>query len=281
MAVVCSAILIAVGCTSDPTADSLETRTEDSTRDRSESSETAEGSTIESNGESVAGNPADADSTDPVQTTDEQGDADPASAADGATPGVDGAKGIDVNVDGANVDVAEAVGDILVETGEDLTGDALAEHIADRFEAFWLAFDLARTAPSASPETDYPALLDLAAGEQLDGSYQALRDLHRSGQAIRNPETPAVPGLDVDSALRVRIDSVDGGVAELTSCLVNDRVRYEVATGAGVGGSVTTVMARSTMAKSDGSWKLIRSEPVALDPGVAGCWVENRSDFKY
>lgn len=176
---------------------------------------------------------------------------------------------------------AEAVGPILAETGQDLAGPELEEYLARRFEAYWQAFDIARQAPSDDPGADYPELFQLAAGEQLELAYQELGELFESGHAIREPDSPAVAGLDANSAHRVRIESLEEGVAEIVSCLVNDQVRYELDGGAVVSDSVRTVQARSTMAKADGTWKLIRSEATALDSGVAGCWLTDEDDFPY
>ena len=176
---------------------------------------------------------------------------------------------------------AEAVGPILAETGQDLAGPELEQYLARRFEAYWQAFDIARRAPSDDPGADYPELFQLAAGEQLELAYQELGELFESGHAIREPDSPAVAGLDANSAHRVRIESLEEGVAEIVSCLVNDQVRYELDGGAVVSDSVRTVQARSTMAKADGTWKLIRSEATALDSGVAGCWLTGESDFPY
>lgn len=178
-------------------------------------------------------------------------------------------------------ETAEAVGPILAETGQDLAGPELEQYLARRFEAYWQAFDIARRAPSDDPGADYPELFQLAAGEQLELAYQELGELFESGHAIREPDTPAVAGLDANSAHRVRIESLEEGVAEVVSCLVNDQVRYELDGGAVISDSVRTVQARSTMAKADGTWKLIRSEATALDSGVAGCWLTDESDFPY
>ncbi len=273
---VCSLLMITTACTSDPTDDSLRTKTEDSTELRDEAGQDEAGS---AGGSQSAAEPGDTDTAADTEADQPADDAD--QAAD------DQSRDTNTQAEGpgdpkeANEDLGEAVGAVIAETDDDLTGAALEAHIAERFAAFWLAFDIARTAPSATPETDYPALFELAAGEQLERANADLKELHRSGQAIREPETPAIADLTADSALRIRVDSVDAGVAELTSCLVNDQVRYEVGSGAAVGGGVITVMTKSTMAKADGAWKLIRSEPVALDQGVSGCWLDPDGDFDH
>ncbi len=224
---------------------------------------------------------------EPLDDAASDGDDDSGQSTDaGATESQDAADGDEAagQQDGPTPTVgqaAEAVGPILEETGQDLAGPDLEQYLARRFEAYWQAFDIARQAPTADPGADYPELFNLAAGEQLETAYSELGDLFESGHAIREPESPAVPGLDANSAHRVRIESLEEGVAELVSCLVNDQVRYEVGSGAIVSDSVRTVQARSTMAKAEGTWKLIRSEAVGLDAGVAGCWLEGEDQFPY
>lgn len=175
--------------------------------------------------------------------------------------------------------MVEEVGEVLVETGEGLSGSELEQFLARRYEAYWQAFDLARQAPTVNPAVDYPVLATLVAGEQLELTYGELADLSDLGHAIREPESPAVPGLDANSAHRIRIESLETGVAELVSCLVNDQVRYDVTTGEVLNEQVITVQTKTTMAKADGTWKVIRSAAVGLDEGVAGCWLEPESSF--
>lgn len=224
----------------------------------------------------------------PLGDASEADGGDTTSAGDGADDeGTDGADPATADGGSLTVEVpapgetAEAVGEILQESGEDLTGTELEAYIARRYEAYWQAFDIARANPTADPGTDYPELFNLAAGEQLEVAHDDIRTLFESGQAIREPDVAAVPGLDANSAHRVRIESIDGGVAELVSCLVNDQVRYEIEGGQVVSSNVLTVQARSTMARADGTWKIIRSQATALDPGVTGCWLEDEANYPY
>jgi hypothetical protein len=176
---------------------------------------------------------------------------------------------------------AEEVGDILNETGQNLADEELLTYLARRYEAYWYAFDIARRAPSDDPAADYPALDNLAAGEQLDQAYEELGQLFTNGHAIREPETPAIAGLDENSSLRIRFENIEEGVAELVSCLVNDQVIYDTGDGSIISDSVRTVRARATMAKADGTWKVIRSQATGLDAGVGGCWLEGEERYPY
>lgn len=210
-------------------------------------------------------------------------DADVAADGDGGADGESGA-GADDKPDppvDAEVSIAEELGPIIDETGEGLSGVELERYLAQRYRAYWQAFDRARRVPTDDPGADYPELFGLAAGEQLDIAIDELLSLFASGQAIREPDSPAVPGLDPTTSHRVRIESLEGGVAEVVSCLVNDQVRYEVDGGTVLSETVLSVEARSTMAVADGTWKVIRSQATALDPGVSGCWLADEAEFPY
>jgi hypothetical protein len=172
-------------------------------------------------------------------------------------------------------------GDHSGAAGPFAAAEDLDELIARRYEAYWDGFDTARREPTTDPATDFPALMDLAAGEQLDVSYQALIELAEAGEAIREPETPAIGGVDPDAEHRVRIVRVDGTVAEVSGCLVNDDVRYASDTDAVVRDSVSTVLSSSTMALTGGEWKLIRSRAVEISDGVSGCWLTDDAEFPY
>ena len=113
-----------------------------------------------------------------------------------------------------------------------LDGTDLEAYIAGRYEAYWDVYDAARASPSVNPSTDFPILADLAAGEQLEISHESLIELAEKGEAIREPDTPAIAGVDADAEHRLRVDLVDGSVAEISACVVNDDVRHIVGSGA-------------------------------------------------
>jgi hypothetical protein len=157
----------------------------------------------------------------------------------------------------------------------------LEELIARRYESYWASFDAARSSPTTDPAADFPALAELAAGEQLEVSYEALIELAEARDALREPDTPAIGGVDPDAEHRVRVDRIDGTVAELSGCLVNDDVRFTADSGVIVGDSVSTVLSSSTMALTGGQWKLIRSRAVEIGEGVTGCWLTGDAEFPY
>ncbi len=217
-----------------------------------------------------------------VTTESETGSATGDDGAPGT--GVDAAiaGGDDDGADGPSVDegAGRAAAAPAVDV-ESLTGVGLEEFLARRYEDFWLAFGEARERPTATPALDFPALADLAAGEQLESAYAELTDMAETGRALRTPTERAVPEIDHERSHRIRIDAVDGGSAQLVACHVNDRESYQVADGAVISDLVVTVEAEATMVLTDGTWKLVRSRAVALDPGVAGCWLEEESLYPW
>lgn len=218
--------------------------------------------------------------SDAGSTTDADGDP---SGGDTPVAGADGTDG-DAPAPGEGDEAAETGATSAAESAaaiEALEGDELEEFLARRYESFWLAFGQAREAPTANPATDFPALADLAVGQQLEAAYAELVDMATEGRALQDPAERAVPGLDNDAAHRIRIEQVDGGSAELVACFVNDRQSIQVADGAVISDLVVTVQAEATMVRADGTWKLLRSQAVALDPGVGGCWLEDESRYPW
>jgi len=183
----------------------------------------------------------------------------------------------------ANVAADEAAAPATLADGDPsaLEGSELEEYLARRYEAYWDAYDAARAAPTVNPTVDFPILVDLAAGEQLDISYESLIELAEKGEAIREPDTPAITGVDADAEHRVRIEMIDTSLAEISACVVNDDVRHVVGSGAVVRDTVSTVTAEATMALTEGEWKLIRSRAVDIADGVTGCWLTDDAEYPY
>lgn len=212
--------------------------------------------------------------------TESSDDAEPSPADDTGTTGdTSDAEDRSEDPDSTSAQPETTVGPIVRATGDGLAGDELEEFLAKRYEAFWQVYDRARANPTATASTDYPELFELTTGERLEQVYESLAALDEAGEAIREPDVAAVPGLDADSTHRVRVDSLEDGVAVLVSCLVNDNVRYRVAGGEVLSENVVTVRTRTTMARADGTWKIIRSEAEDIQTGVGGCWLEDESSF--
>ncbi|MGF1596822.1 MAG: hypothetical protein ACFCVK_07795 [Acidimicrobiales bacterium] len=165
--------------------------------------------------------------------------------------------------------------------GSGLSAAELESLLADRYHAYWDAFDAARAIPTDDPAVDFPRLRQLAAGEQLASSYDAITDLAVSGEARREPPIPAIDGTGADDEHRVRVDRIEGAAAELAVCVVVDDVRYVTATDTVVDAGVATVLSSATLALDDGEWKVIRSRAVEVVDGVGGCWLTDDADFPH
>jgi len=176
--------------------------------------------------------------------------------------------------------LGEALGPTAINEAT-LRGDALEQLLARRLEQFWDVYDQARRAPTSTPAVAYPELRLVAAGEQLQISYAAIIDLADSGHAVSEPEVPVTSGPDANAGHRVRVDWLDDASAGVTSCTINDDVRYETASGAVIDDSVSTVLSSSTLAFSDGQWKVIHSRAVEFSAGISGCWLEDDGAFRY
>lgn len=177
----------------------------------------------------------------------------------------------DVGLDDSQVGRSVVDPAILANTGEGLQGEALKSYIADRYEAFWTAFDAARANPSADPIAAHPDLAELASGDQLELALTGVDELRATGERITESSSPAIPGTDSDSEHRVAVKLIDDGLAEVTACVVNDDVRVN-ASGEVVSGGAITVLSRGTMVRTDNTWKLIRSQAIDITDGVGGCW---------
>lgn len=117
---------------------------------------------------------------------------------------------------------------------------------------------------AAIPDPDSAAVADTHTGPMLDQRRKTLRGLRAEGKAIRYP-TPSQYRIEIENA------TIDGDVARLTVCVLDDgqRVAREVATvEAGV---VTTVQGRVAMMRVDGIWKLAERDELNRWDGVAGC----------
>ena len=170
--------------------------------------------------------------------------------------------------------------------GTGLTGTDLEAFLAARYEAYWDVYDQARSHPPAvvgegGSVPDPPELVALATGEQLDASRDALARLAAGSQAVREAELPAIAGTDADTEHRVRVASVDGALAELEVCMVNDDVVVSTADGSVLSAEVWTVESRATMARTAEGWKLLRSRAVDLVDGVTGCWLSGDDRYPY
>jgi len=135
------------------------------------------------------------------------------------------------------------------------------DEVAARYTAFW---DARLAANQAPVNPDHPLLPEYAVGAQLDNVIAETRRRRDDGLAIRRPPN-SVTRHDV------RVTDVNGEVATLQDCSVNDGIIYRVATGEVVNDDIVTQSVRATMRLVDGKWKLERATLVQEWQGVAGC----------
>lgn len=133
--------------------------------------------------------------------------------------------------------------------------------IVDRYLAFWDARFEANTEP-VNP--DDPRLADLATGPQLDNVREETKQRADAGLALRRPE-------DTVTERRPRIIEVEGDVATIQDCAINDSIVYRVATGEVLDDSVVTRSVSATMRLVDGQWRLEATRELQKWEGVAGC----------
>ena len=119
---------------------------------------------------------------------------------------------------------------------------------------------------AAIPDPNYPALTETHTGPMLEQRQDTLRALQLDHRIIRYPQP---------SQYRVEIDDVtiDGDVARLTVCVVDDGERVEKDTGRVIASGVGTVQGTAAMRRVDGTWRLAERREDQRWDGVAGCAV--------
>ena len=120
---------------------------------------------------------------------------------------------------------------------------------------------------AAVPDPEFPAFLATHVGPMLEQRRDVLVGLQADGRVIRYPP---------DSQYRIEVEDIeiDGDVARLEVCVVDDGERVVVSTGEVVAGGVGTVQARAAMQRVDGTWKLAERTQEAEWEGIAGCAVD-------
>lgn len=141
--------------------------------------------------------------------------------------------------------------------------EALEAEIVDAYEASSRAFIDA----AAVPDPEFPAFVATHVGPMLEQRRGVLVGLQADGRVIRYPP---------NSQYRIEVQDVeiDGDVARLEVCVVDDGERVVVSTGEVVAGGVGTVQARAAMQRVDGTWRLAERTQEAEWEGIAGCAVD-------
>lgn len=120
---------------------------------------------------------------------------------------------------------------------------------------------------AAIPDPDAPGVAATHIGPMLDQRRATLLGLRAEGKAIRYP-TLSQYRIEIDEA------TVDGDVARLTVCVVDDGERVEASTGTTTASGVGTVRWKAAMRRVDGKWLLAERAEEARWDGVAGCAID-------
>ena len=137
----------------------------------------------------------------------------------------------------------------------------------DGEEAVRAAYEAANKAfidAAAIPDPEQPGLLATHTGPMLKQTQDVLRALRSEGRAIRYPSP---------SKYRVTVEDIviEGDVARLRFCAVDDGERVVAATGEVVSAGVITARGRAALQLVDGSWRLAEQDFDSREDGEAAC----------
>lgn len=118
------------------------------------------------------------------------------------------------------------------------------------------------------PNPDNPDLRKYAASAQLTQVVNEARLNLEDGVKYRLRSHPA-DLVDVD------VVSIEGGVAELKSCVVDDTLRVQRETGEVLNDDVVTLESKVKLLRMEGRWRVAESETLDYWYGVEGCASES------
>lgn len=139
--------------------------------------------------------------------------------------------------------------------------NAAEQEVIDRYIGYW---DARTAANTGVPNPADPALAEFATGEQLEAVVTETQANLDGGFAFRAAERPA-------NFREVRVVSIDGDVAVVQECVVDDQVIFRRESGEVVNDEVATRNVRGELSRVDGRWRLARAELVQRWEGVGGC----------
>lgn len=149
-------------------------------------------------------------------------------------------------------------------TSPSTTSSPTTEGIDSRVEAAYLAAGDAFMAVATVPDPNDPRLAATHIDPMLEQRRLVLLGRQADGRIIRYPP---------DSQYEVVVETVevDGAVARLTFCAIDDGERVVVGTGEVVASGIAKVEGRAAMRLQDGVWRLAEQEFDSREPGVAEC----------
>jgi hypothetical protein len=129
------------------------------------------------------------------------------------------------------------------------------------------AYDAANKAfidAAAIPDPERPDLIATHTGPMLKQRQDVLRALKADGRIIRYP-SPSKYQVTVDDVV------IEGDVARLRFCAIDDGERVAVATGEVVSAGVITARGRAALQLVNGSWRLAEQEFDSREDGEVAC----------
>jgi hypothetical protein len=117
---------------------------------------------------------------------------------------------------------------------------------------------------SERADSPAPALEEVATGPQLERTRAEAQANKAAGVAFK-AAAPSVARRDVN------VESIEGDLARLTDCAVNDGVVYRISTGEVLSDSVSTRSIDAVMRRVGDRWLLESTSVVQEWEGVAGC----------
>lgn len=148
------------------------------------------------------------------------------------------------------------------ETSGPTGADAAEQEVIDRYLGYWAA---RLEANSGVPDPAHPGLAEFATGAQLEAAMSEAQSNLEAGLAYRQREDPA-------AIQRVEVVSIEGDVAVVQECYVDDGLVVRQDTGEVVDDDISTHNVRGDLVREDGGpWRVSAVRAIQVWEGVAGC----------
>ncbi len=136
--------------------------------------------------------------------------------------------------------------------------------IKDDIEAAYIAARDAFVAAAAIPDPNDPRLAATHVDPMLEQRRRVLLGLQGDGRIIRYPPNSRYEVV-------VEMVEIEGDVARLTFCAIDDGERVVVSTGEVIASGVGKVTGRAALRLQDGVWRLAEQLFDSREPGEASC----------
>lgn len=144
---------------------------------------------------------------------------------------------------------------------------SLEGEIVGRYVGFWDA-RFAVNSGDAPGDPDDPRFVEYATGRQLEQVRQDTEWFRDQGHRLDHPDSPI-------GFRHVEVVSIEGDVALVQECVVDDGLVVVRASGSVVDDEVWTHLVSATMHRLDGVWKVEAARLIQEWEGIAGCALEH------